>query len=140
MLVLMASLLDPRTKGGVGIPNFDKEMVYGKVKEAMIFISRELNNNNNVQVEMEFAHEQPMPAAAARQPNDMDFMFEELNDFYMEQQQGQIPAEAEEDQELPGGDVREQHWINAVSTELLMYKQEPPIQLYKATTLLSAAH
>jgi hypothetical protein len=132
MLVLMASLLDPRTKGGVGIPAMDKELVYAKIKEAMILISRELdNNNNNNDMEMEFAHEQPMPAAAARQHNDMDLMFEELNEFYMEQQQQQQVPE-EEGQEVPGVEGREQIRINAVSAELLLYKQEPSVRLYKA--------
>jgi hypothetical protein len=28
----MATLLDSRMKGGVGIPNIDKEFVFGKIK------------------------------------------------------------------------------------------------------------
>ncbi len=53
ILVIVASLLDPRTKGGVGIPQTDKELAYAKVKEAMILIAQQLglqvapNNNNN---------------------------------------------------------------------------------------------
>jgi hypothetical protein len=133
MLILMASLLDPRTKGGIGIPPIDREMVYGKIKEAMIVVSRELEDNNNINnnMEIKFAHEQPRPAAAAHQPNGMDLMFEELNEFYMDQQQ-QVQFPAEEDQEFPGGDAREQNRINAVSAELLLYKQEPSVRLYKA--------
>jgi hypothetical protein len=37
MLILMASLLDPRTKGGIGIPPNDREMVYGKIKRSYDF-------------------------------------------------------------------------------------------------------
>ncbi len=102
MLILMAFLLDPRTKGGV-------EIVYGKIKEAMIFVSRELEDNYNINnnMEMEWAHGQPRPGAAAHQPNDMDLMFKE-------------------------GDAREQHRINAASAELLLCQQAATIQVYKA--------
>jgi hypothetical protein len=55
ILVLMASLLDPKMKGGVSIPDIDKEFLFRKRKEAMITISWELdemvrepkNSNNN---------------------------------------------------------------------------------------------
>jgi hypothetical protein len=40
----MASLLDPRAKGGVGIPNQDKDFLFMKIKEAMTAISRELDD------------------------------------------------------------------------------------------------
>ncbi len=99
----------------------------------MILISRDLDNKKNVEMEMEFAHEQLMPAAAACRPNDRDVMFEELNDFYMEQQQ-QVQFPEEGDQELPGGEGREQHWIDGSqcrATELLLYMQDPSVQLYK---------
>jgi hypothetical protein len=39
----MASLLDPRTKGGAGIPQADQEFTFLKIKEAMILIAQKLN-------------------------------------------------------------------------------------------------
>ncbi len=65
VLVPMSSLLDPRTKGGVGIPILDREFVEAKIKEVKIILSRELENNNNLDMDMDFSHEQPIPAAAA---------------------------------------------------------------------------
>jgi hypothetical protein len=38
LLTLMASLLDPRTKGGVGIPAADQEFLFGKITEAIIMM------------------------------------------------------------------------------------------------------
>ncbi len=77
----MAFLLDPRTKGGVGIPQVDKEFTYAKIKEAMIIIAQQLNlqvapnnnNNNNADDDDEMIHQ---PQEAHNQENDMDAMFE----------------------------------------------------------------
>jgi len=45
ILALMASLLDPRMKGGVGLSNEDKEIIYDKIWEAIIEITTmELEN------------------------------------------------------------------------------------------------
>ena len=41
----MASFLDPRMKGGVGLLNEDKEIIYDKIREAIIKIATiELKN------------------------------------------------------------------------------------------------
>ena len=39
ILALMASILDPRIKGGVGLLNDDKEIIYDKIREAIIEIA-----------------------------------------------------------------------------------------------------
>jgi hypothetical protein len=39
----MASLLDPRTKGGLGIPKAEKAFTYATIKEIMILIAQQLN-------------------------------------------------------------------------------------------------
>ena len=36
MLALMASFLDPRMKGGVGISDADKEIIYDNIKQSII--------------------------------------------------------------------------------------------------------
>ena len=138
ILVLMASFLDPRTKGGVGIPFVDKAFIIRKIKEAMIQIALDIehqaqqqqqlpvNNNNN--------NEQPdgipmLRHAAARDPIDIDMMFDELNDHYMEERQGHLLPEAVE---LPREQVtRERNRTNIINAELLLYQQEPSIRLYK---------
>ena len=86
----MSSLLDPRTQGGVGIPNTDQEFIWEKIRSAIILISQELDrraqphplpaNNNNDDVDDDI---QRIQQAAPCEPNDLDTMFEELNEFYM---------------------------------------------------------
>jgi len=39
ILALMASFLDPRMKGGVGLSNEDKEIIYDKIRDAIIEIA-----------------------------------------------------------------------------------------------------
>ncbi len=95
----MPSLLDPWTKGGVGIPNADKEFIWEKIRSAIILISQDLDrraqphplpaNNNNDDVN---DNNQCIQQAAPHEPNNFDTMFEELNEFYMGQQQCQNQA------------------------------------------------
>jgi hypothetical protein len=132
----MASLLDPRMKGGVGIPEIDQEFMFRKIKENMISILWELderarvglhnNNNNNNRLEGEDIL--PVPPVNAYEPNDMDIMFHELNEYYMVEQQGNYRADI---QEGNNNNNREQHYINLVEAELLLYQQEPSIRLFK---------
>jgi hypothetical protein len=138
ILVLMSSLLDPRTKGGVGIPNADQEFIWEKIRSAIILISQDLDrraqphplpaNNNNANND-DNNNNQHIQQAAPREPNDLDTMFEELNEFYMGQQQRQNQAV---ELVADDADVREQHRFNLVNAELLLYRQEPSIRLYKA--------
>jgi hypothetical protein len=131
----MASFLDPRTKGGVGIPFVDKAFIISKIKETMIQISldierqaqqhQQLQAKNNVE---QHNIDIPMHRAAAHDPIDIDMMFHELNEHYMEERQGQLQPEAEE---LPGGPVtRERNRLNFVNVELLLYQQEPSISSF----------
>ncbi len=101
ILVLMSSLLDPPSKGGVGIPNADQEFIWEKIRSAIILISQDLDrraqphplpaNNNNANND-DNNNNQRIQQAAPREPNDLDTMFEELNEFYMGQQQRQNQA------------------------------------------------
>jgi hypothetical protein len=133
----MSSLLDPQTKGGVGILNTDQEFIWEKIQSAIILISQELDRraqahplpaNNNIDDDNN--NNQRIQLAAACEPNDLDAIFEELNEYYIGQQQGQNLAA-----ELVDGDdadIREQHRFNLVNAELLLYRQEQSIRLYKA--------
>jgi hypothetical protein len=131
----MASLLDPRMKGGLGIPDIDKEFVFGKIKEYMIAISRELHNNNNNNNNNDDDGDgdniqQQLPLVNVHEPNDLDMMFDDLNEYYMEQQQQQRHNAADAQVALNNNNL-EQHCINFVEAELLLYQQEPSIRLYK---------
>jgi hypothetical protein len=132
----MASLLDPRMNGGVGMPNIDKECVFRKIEEYMITVSQELhnnkNNNNNDDDDDGDGNniQQQLPPVNAREPNDLDIMFDDLNEYYMEQQQQQLQGHnAADAQEAVNNNNLEQHHINLVEAELLPYQQELSIRL-----------
>mmetsp|Transcript_26059 Transcript_26059/g.37379 ORF Transcript_26059/g.37379 Transcript_26059/m.37379 type:complete len:203 (+) Transcript_26059:1666-2274(+) len=107
-----------------------------KIRSAIILISQDLDrgaqphplpaNNNNDDVN---DNNQRIQQAAPREPNDLDTMFEELNEFYMGQQQRQNQAA---ELVADDADFREQHRFNLVNAELLLYRQEQSIRLYKA--------
>jgi hypothetical protein len=46
LLALMASLLDPRMKGGIGIPPYDREQIWVAIKDRIIQISIDGTNAN----------------------------------------------------------------------------------------------
>jgi len=56
ILALMASFSDPRRKGGVGLSNDSKEIIYDKIQEAIIEIATMELQNSQPQ---EQAHQQP---------------------------------------------------------------------------------
>jgi hypothetical protein len=121
ILLLMASLLDPRTKGGVGIPQANKEFTYANITEALICIAKQLelqvalnnNNNNNADDDDEMIRQ---PKAAHHQENDMDAMLEELNGFYMGDNEGR------NDMETNNTNIQQQQRVNVFKAELLLYK------------------
>ncbi len=118
MLVLMASFLDPRMKGGVGISLEDRDAIYGSVRTSMIEIAVEVAAPRQVQQNQGEGHVQqhalqPVP------PDDLD-MFDEIYEHYLDQ------AVANE---VVGGGDREEIHVDAVDAELTLYKQEPSIKL-----------
>ena len=79
----MVSFLDPRMKGGVGLSNEDKEIIYDKIREAIIEISTmELKN-----AQPQEQGQQQQPAAhyekiQGHQAEDED-IFDEINNSYV---------------------------------------------------------
>jgi hypothetical protein len=83
----MSSLLDPRTKGGVSIPNIDQEFIYEKIRSAIFLISQNLDigaqphpQPENNKMENNDNNNQHMQQAAPCECNVLDAMFEELNE------------------------------------------------------------
>ena len=82
ILALMASFLDPRMKGGVGLSNEDKEIIYDKIREAIIEIATmELKNAQP----HEQAHQQPATHYGRSQGHQAedDDIFDEINNSYV---------------------------------------------------------
>jgi hypothetical protein len=97
----------------------------------MITISWELHNNNNNDDDGDGSNiQQKLPLINACEPNDLDMMFDDLNEYYMEQQQQQGHNAADAQEALNDNNL-EQHHIIFVEAELLLYQKEPSIRLYK---------
>jgi hypothetical protein len=92
----MASLLDPRMKGGVGIPELDKEYIWEEIKDEAIQIATEdakhrqqqvqqEEQKHNIEEEQEQHHQ---PHRCADRAEAIDNMFDdELNAYYIEEQE-----------------------------------------------------
>jgi hypothetical protein len=125
MLALMASFLDPRTKGGVGISDADQEIIYEKIRESMIEIAAlEIGHaqhehwHEQQQQQVPAPHEQINP-----HPAEEDDIFDEINNYYIDENANRVVNVAVEN---PGVNV-----AATVDAELTLYKQEPMLQLRK---------
>jgi len=82
ILALMASFLDPRIKGGFGLLNDNKEIIYDKIREAIIEIATMELENAQPQ---EQAQQQPAAhyeKIQGHQAEDED-IFDEINNSYV---------------------------------------------------------
>jgi len=124
MLALMASFLDPRMKGGVGILEDDRNEIFSHIRQHMIDIAHEEiaqqpqvhQAQEQAQVEVQQVPRQIRPLPL----DDLD-IFDELNNNYLEE--GQV-------RDNNNNDLANVVPIaNAVDAELTLYKQEPSIRL-----------
>jgi len=116
----MASFLDPRMKGGVGLLNEDKEIIYDKIREAIIKIATMELKNAQPQ---EQAHQQPAAhyeKSQGHQAEDDD-IFDEINNSYIADTVNRVN---DVDRENPVVNL-----VTAADAELTLYKQAPPIKL-----------
>jgi len=120
ILALMASIEDPRMKGGVGLSNDKKEIIYDEIREAIIkILTLELENAKP----QEQAQQQPAPhyeKCQGHQAEDED-IFDETYHSLIADNMNMV------------NDVdRENLVVNVVTeadAELTLYKQAPPIKL-----------
>ncbi len=85
----MALLLDPRMKEGVGMPNAGKDFIWKRIRDKLVLKSK--LREEEAQAQPGQANNNPMELlnnhAAANQPNDIDHMFQDLNQYYMQEHQ-----------------------------------------------------
>jgi hypothetical protein len=122
MLALMASLLDPHMKGGVGISPEDQDAIYGEIRNQMGLIAREgiaiegeavvLEGNNEIHGEQE---KEP-----ARQNQDDFDIFDEIHQFYLDRHH--LEEQGDHNQ-------RDHIMENIIDAELTLYRQEAPIPM-----------
>ena len=126
-VALMASFLDPRMKGGVGISPADQDAIYLMIRDEMRLIAMEdaAVEEGAAFFEDEVAENgaQGVQEAARRHRNqdDMD-IFDEINQHYLDQQQLQNPEEMERN-------TRNDLVDELIDAELTLYRQEAPIAM-----------
>jgi hypothetical protein len=126
-VALMASFLDPRMKGGVGISPADQDAIYLMIRDEMRLIAMEdaAVEEGAAFFEDEVAENgaQGVQEAARRHRNqdDMD-IFDEINQHYLDQQQLQNPEEMER---YTRNDLVDE----LIDAELTLYRQEAPIAM-----------
>jgi hypothetical protein len=120
----MALLLDPRMKGGVWIPNTDKEFIWARIRDKLVLtlqlreeeIQAQPEQANNNHVEHLINH------AAANQQNDLDIMLEDLNQYYMQEHQQQEQQKINGEHVINNNVDQRQHLINVANAEVLLYQ------------------
>jgi hypothetical protein len=121
MLALMASFLDPRMKGGVGISPQDQDSIYLEIRNEMRLIAREgaaIERDVEVQERNDIDN---VEQAARRNHDDMD-IFDEIHQHYLDQQQLRNLEQADLN-------VRDDLVEDLIDAELTLYRQEPPIPM-----------
>jgi hypothetical protein len=127
MLALMASFLDPRMKGVVGISDADKEIIYDNIRDSIIHIATvelgHLHLHPHEQQQQQQQQQQVPNEPIQQQLAEEDDIFDEINNHYI-------------DENVHRGDAAENPDAigNAATTadaELTLYKQDPTIKLRK---------
>jgi hypothetical protein len=133
MLVLIASLLDPRMKSGISIPPLDREHIWGEIQVSLVRIALE----DDEQVQQQPALNEDVDEEDCRQPDAVlvmneavENMFDELNDLYQAEQQRRnnnnhhYHWNVQQQFEAFAGRV-----IDAAIAELTLYRDEPSLPL-----------
>ena len=120
ILTLMASLLDPRMKAGIGIPDLDKGYIWQAIKNEAIHIGMQENQQAQQLAEINVDEDAENIAPLRPNPNQQlyDVMFDEINNNYLQEQ----AARQESVDRL----------VISVDAELLLYQQEPSLHLQDA--------
>lgn len=134
-LVLIATLLDPRMKSGLGIPPLDREQIWTEIQDTLVRMA--LEDDDQVQqqppLDDDIDLDEHREVDAVQERNEaVDNMFDELNDVYHAEQllrnnnnnnrlnlQQQFEAVAE-------------RVIDAVIAEITLYKDEQSLPLHNA--------
>jgi len=122
MLALMASYLDPRMKGGVGISDADREIIYDNIRSSIINIATVELGHLHLQPHEQQQEQVPVEPIQQQLPEEDD-IFDEINNHYIDQNVNR--DDAADNPEAMGNAV------TIADAELTLYKQEPTIKLRK---------
>jgi hypothetical protein len=118
MVALMASFLDPRMKGGVGVSLPDQDAIFLAIRDEMRMIAREDAAFEGDEV---VAERNDAEARQLHKQDDAD-IFDEINQHYHDQQQQRNPEHVHENDR---GNVIEE----LINAELTLYRREAPIAM-----------
>ena len=122
MLSLMASFLDARMKGGVGISEAEKEAIYENIRSAIIDIAAVEVAGQGNQAQQQIVEQGIVPPELIRPLPAVELdMFDEIYYHYLDENENRAANVAAGD---PGVTI-----ATATDAELALYKQEPSIRL-----------
>ena len=137
-LVLMASLLDPRMKAGLGIPSIDKEQIWSEIQDTLIRLALEGNaqiqeqeepsvnaNNNNNQCQQRGHNRDEQRAPLIDEAAD-HYFFGELNEVYRSEQLRNNNDDNANDNQFERSVERV---IDSVRAEVTLFRDEPSLSL-----------
>lgn len=124
MLALMASILDPRMKRGIGISEEDQTQIYDNIRQSIVEIGHEeLQQHHQGEHRDLLQHNPQQDQVIAVPPSAHDLeIFDELDVQYMLENANRHEnndAAVEEDLTL----------MNTIDAEITLYKQKPSIRL-----------
>jgi hypothetical protein len=88
LLTLMASLLDPRMKAGIGIPDLDKGYIWQAIKDEAIHIGMQDNPQAQELAEIDGNEDAENIVPLRPNPNQQlfdDIIFDEINNNYLQE-------------------------------------------------------
>jgi len=144
MLTLMASILDPRMKAGIGIPHLDNGYVWRMIKDEAIRISMlrfEPEEQQQPQQQQDAdAQQEPQPQQNRLNPNQplYDIMFEEINNNYLQEQHrinnNNIAANNNDNPEHAQRQYQDNlmRIMASIDAEMTLYAREPSLPLQDA--------
>jgi hypothetical protein len=144
ILTLMASLLDPRMKAGIGIPDLDKGYIWQAIKNEAIHIGMQENQQAQQVAEINVDEDAENIAPLRPNPNQQlyDDMFDEINNNYLQEQQRMVNRPNANNNNNNNGQLQAarqesvDRLVISVDAELLLYQQEPSLHLQDAQQIL----
>jgi hypothetical protein len=136
MLVLVASLLDPRMKSGIGIPSLDREQIWGEIQDSFVCIALEDDKHGQQQPPLneDVDEEEHRQQDAVHVMNEaVENMFDELNDLYQAEQQRRNNYNHHHHLNVQQQfEAVAERVIDAAIAELTLYRDEPSLPLQNA--------
>jgi hypothetical protein len=134
MMVLIASLLDPRMKSGIGIQPLHRKQIWGEIQDTLVHMALE----DDDQVQQPHLHDvgqeedRETDAVHPVMNEGLDNMFDELMDHYQAEQQRRNYNNNKWLNVHQQFEAVAERVIDVVIAELTLYRDEPSLPLQKS--------